>query len=60
MCLSSDELVASGDGRRGGGPARCARPVTASLDRSYTLQQAPDAMRLLQKGETRGKVAITM
>ena len=34
--------------------------VTPSLDRSYPLDQAPDAMRLLEKGQVRGKVAITV
>jgi NADPH:quinone reductase-like Zn-dependent oxidoreductase len=34
--------------------------VSPSLDRSYPLDEAPDAMRLLQKGRVRGKVAITV
>lgn len=34
--------------------------LTPSLDRTYPLEQAPDAMRLLEKGEIRGKVAITV
>jgi NADPH:quinone reductase-like Zn-dependent oxidoreductase len=34
--------------------------VTPSLDRSYPLDEAPDAMRLLEKGQVRGKVAITV
>jgi NADPH:quinone reductase-like Zn-dependent oxidoreductase len=34
--------------------------VSPSLDRSYPLGEAPDAMRLLQKGRVRGKVAITV
>jgi NADPH:quinone reductase-like Zn-dependent oxidoreductase len=32
--------------------------VTPSLDRTYPLDQAPDAMRHLAAGEVRGKVAI--
>lgn len=34
--------------------------VTPSLDRSYPLDEAPDAMRLLEEGRVRGKVAITV
>jgi NADPH:quinone reductase-like Zn-dependent oxidoreductase len=34
--------------------------VTPSLDRSYQLEQAPEAMRLLEAGAVRGKVAITV
>jgi NADPH:quinone reductase-like Zn-dependent oxidoreductase len=34
--------------------------VTPRLDRSYQLDEAPDAMRLLQQGQVRGKVAITV
>jgi NADPH:quinone reductase-like Zn-dependent oxidoreductase len=34
--------------------------VSPSLDRSYPLDQAPDAMRLLGNGRVRGKVAITV
>lgn len=34
--------------------------VTPSLDRSYPLDEAPDAMRLLEEGWVRGKVAITV
>jgi NADPH:quinone reductase-like Zn-dependent oxidoreductase len=34
--------------------------VTPSLARSYPLDQAPDAMRLLESGQVRGKVAITL
>jgi NADPH:quinone reductase-like Zn-dependent oxidoreductase len=34
--------------------------VTPSVDRSYPLSQASDAMRLLEAGQVRGKVAITI
>lgn len=34
--------------------------VTPSLDRSYPLADAPDAMRRLAAGDVRGKVAITL
>jgi NADPH:quinone reductase-like Zn-dependent oxidoreductase len=34
--------------------------LAPSLDRTYPLEQAPDAMRLLEKGDIRGKVAITV
>ena len=34
--------------------------VIASLDRTYPLEAAPDAMRLLEQGQVRGKVAITV
>ncbi len=34
--------------------------VIPSLDRSYPLDQAPEAMRLLEAGQVRGKVAITV
>jgi NADPH:quinone reductase-like Zn-dependent oxidoreductase len=34
--------------------------VTPSLDRSYPLEQAPEAMRHLVDGKVRGKVAITI
>jgi NADPH:quinone reductase-like Zn-dependent oxidoreductase len=30
------------------------------LDRSYRLEQAADAVRLLEHGEIRGKVAVTV
>ena len=33
--------------------------VTPSLDRSYPLDRAPEAMRALEAGQVRGKVAIT-
>jgi hypothetical protein len=33
---------------------------TAKLDRSYPLEQAPEAMRRLEAGDVRGKVAITL
>jgi NADPH:quinone reductase-like Zn-dependent oxidoreductase len=32
--------------------------VTPSVDRSYPLEEAPNAMRLLENGHVRGKVAI--
>jgi NADPH:quinone reductase-like Zn-dependent oxidoreductase len=34
--------------------------VTPSIDRTYPLDQAPDAMRHLDAGQVRGKVAITI
>lgn len=34
--------------------------VSPSLDRSYPLEEAPEAMRLLEAGQVRGKVGITV
>jgi NADPH:quinone reductase-like Zn-dependent oxidoreductase len=34
--------------------------VTPSVDRTYPLEQVPDAMRHLEAGKVRGKVAITV
>jgi NADPH:quinone reductase-like Zn-dependent oxidoreductase len=34
--------------------------VTPSIDRTYPLDQAPDAMRQLDAGKVRGKIAITV
>ena len=34
--------------------------VVPSVDRSYPLDEAPDAMRLLENGRVRGKVVITV
>ncbi len=34
--------------------------VTPSIDRTYPLDQAPEAMRRLEAGEVRGKIAITV
>ena len=34
--------------------------VIPSVDRTYPLDEAPDAMRLLEKGQVRGKVVITV
>jgi NADPH:quinone reductase-like Zn-dependent oxidoreductase len=34
--------------------------VVPSVDRSYPLEESPDAMRLLEKGRVRGKVVITV
>ena len=34
--------------------------VTPSVDRTYPLDQVPDAMRHLESGQVRGKVAITV
>ena len=34
--------------------------VTPSIDRTYSLDQAPEAIRHLEAGRARGKVAITM
>lgn len=37
-----------------------ARQVTPSIDRTYTLDEVPEAMRHLEAGDVRGKVAITV
>jgi NADPH:quinone reductase-like Zn-dependent oxidoreductase len=34
--------------------------VTPSIDRTYTLNEVPDAMRHLEAGDVRGKIAITV
>jgi NADPH:quinone reductase-like Zn-dependent oxidoreductase len=34
--------------------------VTPSIDRSYPLEDVPEAMRLLESGQVRGKVVITI
>jgi NADPH:quinone reductase-like Zn-dependent oxidoreductase len=34
--------------------------VTPTIDRTYSLDEVPDAMRLLEAGRVRGKVAITV
>jgi NADPH:quinone reductase-like Zn-dependent oxidoreductase len=34
--------------------------VTPSIDRTYSLDQVPEAMRHLEAGKARGKVAITV
>ncbi|MFE4834919.1 NAD(P)-dependent alcohol dehydrogenase [Arthrobacter sp. NPDC056691] len=34
--------------------------VTPSVDRTYTLDEVPDAMRHLEAGDVRGKIAITV
>ena len=34
--------------------------VTPSLERTFPLDEAPAAMRLLEAGEVRGKVAVTV
>jgi len=34
--------------------------VTPVVDRTYALQQAPDAMRHLQAGQARGKLVISV
>jgi NADPH:quinone reductase-like Zn-dependent oxidoreductase len=34
--------------------------VTPPIDRTYSLDQVPDAMRHLESGRVRGKVAITI
>jgi NADPH:quinone reductase-like Zn-dependent oxidoreductase len=34
--------------------------VTPSIDRSYSLDRAPEAMRHLEAGKARGKVAISI
>jgi NADPH:quinone reductase-like Zn-dependent oxidoreductase len=36
------------------------RQVTPSIDRTYTLDEVPEAMRHLEAGDVRGKVAITV
>ncbi len=34
--------------------------VLPSIDRTYPLEQVPEAMRRLETGQVRGKVAITL
>lgn len=34
--------------------------VTPSIDKTYSLDQVPEAMRHLADGKARGKVAITL
>ncbi len=34
--------------------------VTPSIDRTFSLDQVPEAMRYLEAGKARGKVAITI
>jgi NADPH:quinone reductase-like Zn-dependent oxidoreductase len=34
--------------------------VTPVIDRSYDLSEAPEAIRYVEKGHTRGKVVITV
>ena len=34
--------------------------MTPSIDRTYPLEQVPEAMRHLEAGQVRGKVAITI
>jgi D-arabinose 1-dehydrogenase-like Zn-dependent alcohol dehydrogenase len=34
--------------------------VKPSIDRTYSLDKVPDAMRHLEAGDVRGKVAITI
>lgn len=34
--------------------------VTPSIDRTYSLDRVPEAMRYLEAGKARGKVAITI
>ena len=34
--------------------------VTPTIDRTYPLDSVPDAMRHLETGEARGKIAITV
>jgi NADPH:quinone reductase-like Zn-dependent oxidoreductase len=34
--------------------------LTPCLDRTYPLDQAPEAMRQLEHGQVRGKIAITL
>ena len=34
--------------------------LSPSLDRTYALEDAPEAMRLLESGQVRGKIAITV
>lgn len=36
------------------------RQVTPSIDRTYTLDEVPDAMRHLEAGDVRGKIAIAI
>jgi NADPH:quinone reductase-like Zn-dependent oxidoreductase len=37
-----------------------AKKVTPVIDRTYTLQQVPEAIRYLEDGHARGKVVITV
>ncbi len=37
-----------------------AAKLTPSIDRAYTLEQVPEALRRLEAGEARGKIAITI
>jgi NADPH:quinone reductase-like Zn-dependent oxidoreductase len=37
-----------------------ARRVTPVIDRTYPLNEVPEAMRYLEKGHARGKVVITV
>ena len=55
-------LVSSEDGRflERLTPLIEAGEVTPSIDRTYPLDQVPDAMRHLEAGRVRGKVAITI
>ncbi len=34
--------------------------LTPSIDRTFSLDQVPEAMRHLEAGEARGKIAITV
>jgi NADPH:quinone reductase-like Zn-dependent oxidoreductase len=34
--------------------------LTPVMDRTYTLEQVPDAMRYFDAGKARGKIAITI
>ena len=34
--------------------------VTPAIDRRYTLDQVPEALRYLEEGHARGKVVITV
>jgi NADPH:quinone reductase-like Zn-dependent oxidoreductase len=34
--------------------------LTPVIDRTYTLEQVPDAMRYFDAGKARGKIAITI
>jgi NADPH:quinone reductase-like Zn-dependent oxidoreductase len=37
-----------------------AAKVTPVIDRTYTLSEAPEAMRYLERGHARGKIVITV
>lgn len=66
--VATTGAAAVGDAHRGGaggGPRRArradrGRAVAPVLDRTYPLAEAAEAMRRLESGQVRGKVAITV